>query len=153
MNSVFCCFFLGKIDKMFPNPGLVNKFSATPWGQLNWTGPIANSSDHFTGMKIHPLDSEGVCLMKCRESRCPISHRRLPFGPLLQPKHEKNADEPLLSQTQTYRSLLLALFDLSNSWFFPTLICSQQQPSSFRGSSATRQKWTRPTLNFDWSLV
>ena len=38
-------FFLGKIDKMFPNPGLVNEFSATPRGRLNWTGPIANSSE------------------------------------------------------------------------------------------------------------
>ena len=46
MNSVFCCFFLRKIDKMLPKPWFgVNQFSATPRGRLNWTGPIANSSD------------------------------------------------------------------------------------------------------------
>ena len=44
MNSVLCGFFLGKIDKMLPKPGLVNQFSGTPRGQRNWTGPIANSS-------------------------------------------------------------------------------------------------------------
>ena len=30
---------------MLQNPGLVNQFSATPRGQLNWTGPIASDSD------------------------------------------------------------------------------------------------------------
>ena len=30
---------------MFPSPRLVNQFSATLQGQLNWTGPIANGSD------------------------------------------------------------------------------------------------------------
>ena len=38
-------FFLGKSTKCSQNPGLVNEFSATLQGQLNWTGPIANSSD------------------------------------------------------------------------------------------------------------
>ena len=38
-------FFLGKTDKMLPKSSLVNQFSATPRGQLNWTGPIANGSD------------------------------------------------------------------------------------------------------------
>ena len=33
------------MTKYTQNPGLVNKFSATPRGQLNWTGPIANGSD------------------------------------------------------------------------------------------------------------
>ena len=45
VNSVFCCFSWEKSTKCSPNPGLVNQFSATPRGQLNWTGPIANSSD------------------------------------------------------------------------------------------------------------
>ena len=40
-------FFLGKMTKCSQNPGLVNQFSATPRGQLNWTGPIANGSDHM----------------------------------------------------------------------------------------------------------
>ena len=41
------CFvvFPRKMTKSSQNPGLVNLSSATPWGQLNWTGPIANSSD------------------------------------------------------------------------------------------------------------
>ena len=45
VNSVFCCFSWEKSTKCSQNPGLVNEFSATPRGQLNWTGPIANSSD------------------------------------------------------------------------------------------------------------
>ena len=45
MNSVFCCFSWEKSTKCSQNPGLVNEFPATPRGQLNWTGPIANSSD------------------------------------------------------------------------------------------------------------
>ena len=46
MNSVFCCFSYEKPTKSSQNPGLVNQFSATPRGQLNWTGPIANGSDN-----------------------------------------------------------------------------------------------------------
>ena len=38
-------FFQGKSTKCSQNPGLVNEFSATPRGRLNWTGPIANSSE------------------------------------------------------------------------------------------------------------
>ena len=45
VNSVVCCFSWGKINKSSQNPGLINQFSATPRGQLNWTGPIANSFD------------------------------------------------------------------------------------------------------------
>ena len=41
---MFCCFSWEKSTKCSQNPGLVNEFSATPRGQLNWTGPIANSS-------------------------------------------------------------------------------------------------------------
>ena len=37
--------FHKKSTKCSPNPSLVNEFSATPRGQLNWTGPIANSSE------------------------------------------------------------------------------------------------------------
>ena len=33
------------LTKCSQNPGLVNQFSATPRGQLNWTGPIAHGSD------------------------------------------------------------------------------------------------------------
>ena len=46
VNSVFCCFCWEKSTKCSRKPGLVNEFSATPRGQLNWTGPIANSSDY-----------------------------------------------------------------------------------------------------------
>ena len=38
-------FFLGKLTKCSQNPGLVNECSATPRGQENWIGPIANGSD------------------------------------------------------------------------------------------------------------
>ena len=50
VNSVFCC-FLGKSTKYSQNPSLVNQFSATPRGQLNWTGPSANRSN--LGEKKH----------------------------------------------------------------------------------------------------
>ena len=33
------------------NPGVVNQFSATPRGQLNWTGPVANSSKLSRGLR------------------------------------------------------------------------------------------------------
>ena len=42
---MFCCFSREKATKCSQNPGLVNKVSATPPGQLNWTGPMANSSE------------------------------------------------------------------------------------------------------------
>ena len=42
---MFAVFSWEKSTKCSQNPGLVNEFSATPRGQLNWTGPIANSSD------------------------------------------------------------------------------------------------------------
>ena len=38
-------FFLGKSTKSSQNPGLGSEFLATPRGQRNRTGPIANSSD------------------------------------------------------------------------------------------------------------
>ena len=41
---MFCCFSWEKSTKCSQNPGSVNEFSAPPRGQLNWTGPIANSS-------------------------------------------------------------------------------------------------------------
>ena len=44
---MFCCFSWEKSTKCSQNPGLVNEFSATPRGRLNWTGPIANGSDFF----------------------------------------------------------------------------------------------------------
>ena len=47
VNSVFCCFSWEKSTNCSRKPGLVNEFSATPRGQLNWTGPIANSSDQY----------------------------------------------------------------------------------------------------------
>ena len=47
-----CCFSWEKSTKCSPNPGLVNKFSATPRGQLNWTGPIANSSDQNASFQM-----------------------------------------------------------------------------------------------------
>ena len=53
VNSVFCFFFFPRktSDKMLPKSCLVNQFSATPWGQLNWTGPNANGSDQ-KGVKV-----------------------------------------------------------------------------------------------------
>ena len=39
-----CCHSWEGSAKRFQNPGLVNQCLATPWVQLNWTGPIANSS-------------------------------------------------------------------------------------------------------------
>ena len=42
---MFCCFSWAKSTKCSQNPGLVNEFSATPRGRLNWTGPIANGSE------------------------------------------------------------------------------------------------------------
>ena len=46
-NSIFCFFFSReKLTKRSQNLGLANEFSATPPGQLNRTGPIANSSDY-----------------------------------------------------------------------------------------------------------
>ena len=42
---MFCCFSWEKPTKYSQNPGLVNQFSATLGVQLNWTGPIANSSE------------------------------------------------------------------------------------------------------------
>ena len=49
--------YLGKKrNKMLPKCSLVNEFSATPRGQLNWTGPIANSSNHRKWeVEIHSL--------------------------------------------------------------------------------------------------
>ena len=55
VNSVFCCFSWDKSTKCSQNPGLVNEFSATPRGQLYWTGPIANSSDKNPSKKALPL--------------------------------------------------------------------------------------------------
>ena len=44
-----CCFCLKKVNKMLPpKKGLVNQFSATPRGQLNWASLIANSSEQHT---------------------------------------------------------------------------------------------------------
>ena len=37
------------MTKCSQNPGLVNQLSATPRGQLNWTGPIANGSGSNSG--------------------------------------------------------------------------------------------------------
>ena len=45
MNSLCFAVLPGKSTKCSPNPGLANEYSATPRGQLNWTGPIANSSE------------------------------------------------------------------------------------------------------------
>ena len=46
MNFLFFAVFpRKKLTKYSQNPSLVNQFSATPRGQLNWTGPIANGSD------------------------------------------------------------------------------------------------------------
>ena len=45
MNSVFC-YFPRNIDKCSQNLGLVKQFSATPRGQLNQTGPIANKENY-----------------------------------------------------------------------------------------------------------
>ena len=42
---MFCCFSWEKSTKCSQKPSLVNEFSATPRGRLNWTGPIANSSE------------------------------------------------------------------------------------------------------------
>ena len=36
-------------------PGLVNQFSATPRGQLNWTGPVANGSEPPTTLIFFSL--------------------------------------------------------------------------------------------------
>ena len=55
VNSVFCCFSWENRQKCSQNPGLVNEFSATPRGQLNWTGPIANSSDFYLPEKLPPF--------------------------------------------------------------------------------------------------
>ena len=52
VNFVFFCFSWEKSTKCSQNPGLVNEFSATPRGQLNWTGPIANGSDWFWNLDI-----------------------------------------------------------------------------------------------------
>ena len=61
VNSVFCCFFLKKVDKMFPKSWFSKRISATPRGQLNWTGPIANSSKWIeTPLKIV------ICLVPCK---------------------------------------------------------------------------------------
>ena len=49
VNSVLCCFSWEILTKSSPNLGLVNELSATPRGHLNWTGPIANSSDFWVG--------------------------------------------------------------------------------------------------------
>ena len=45
MNSLFSCFSWEKSTNFSQNPGLANEFSTTPRGRLDWTGPIANSSD------------------------------------------------------------------------------------------------------------
>ena len=58
--------------KCSQNPGLVNQFSATPQGQLNWTGPIANSSDQMRRLKPALLDLRGFQLGATRKKagRC-----------------------------------------------------------------------------------
>ena len=43
--------FLGKKTKCSLNPGLVNELSATPRGQRNWTGPIANGSEPCANLR------------------------------------------------------------------------------------------------------
>ena len=50
---MFCCFSWEKSTKCSQNPGLVNEFSATPRGRLNWTGPIANGSEKRRRLQIH----------------------------------------------------------------------------------------------------
>ena len=53
VNSVLCCFPEKNRQNAPKNPGLVNQFSATPRGQLNWTGPIADGSDrNYYEMKL-----------------------------------------------------------------------------------------------------
>ena len=49
VSSVFCCFSWEK----------KNEFSATPRSQLNWTRPIANSSDFALWEKAHLVSSHG----------------------------------------------------------------------------------------------
>ena len=47
------------------NPGLVNRFSATPRGQLNRTGPIINSSEFIRGSKaVSKFVEYQLCLSK-----------------------------------------------------------------------------------------
>ena len=58
-------FFLGKTDKMLQNPGLVNQFSATPRGHLNWTGPIANGSDETLHFHVRCPQIVPNCSCEC----------------------------------------------------------------------------------------
>ena len=76
---MFCCFSWEKLTKSSRNPGLVNQFSATLRGQLNWTGPIANGSNslgfeerslgcpgNFAGMSRTPGSVQKVCAKRVR---------------------------------------------------------------------------------------
>ena len=85
MISVFCCFCWKKTDNFLPQPGLVNQFSATPRGQLNCTGPIANSftcaqcsyfvtGEHWTASPNKSIDQIG--------KNCPKNAQTLCYQPL-----------------------------------------------------------------------
>ena len=41
---------------MFPKSRVSSEFSATPRGQLNWTGPIANTSDFWESRNTPKID-------------------------------------------------------------------------------------------------
>ena len=90
---------------------------------------------------------------------------------LIQAKHEKNAPEPLLSLDSlnpTVASFWLCLM-WATSVSLPTLIWSHQQPSCFRGGSATgqttdttwakltvkalRSRFKESTFKFAWGIV
>ena len=49
VNTGFCC-FPRKIGKMLPKPRFSKPIFGPPQGQLDWTGPIANSSDSKRGL-------------------------------------------------------------------------------------------------------
>ena len=77
VNSVFCRFSWEKSTKCSQNPGLVNEFSVTPRGRLNWTGPIANSSelliqlisitDTYFGLETNYISATmGICYCAAR---------------------------------------------------------------------------------------
>ena len=75
---------------MLQTPGLVNQFSATPRGHLNWTGPIANGSEFFFRRR-EPLES--LESLDSLENNCDIvgllQESKRPLPKKLRKKSEK----------------------------------------------------------------
>ena len=150
MNSVFCCFSWEKSTKCSQNPGLVNEFSVTPRGQLNWTGPIVNSSDFCVAKTcaLRPvLDGWPGELWAADQANVQWTMRKL----LVQGRklgHRRPSDAKINLDSRGWKTHILAmLFLLSlQNHFCPERCPLQFLHMIFRGTilrQATNGSWFR----------